>query len=493
MIFAFVAVVAMATVLYGLLPAELMPKEDRSIVGVWIPPIPGKDIDALEERIMQMQQKVGAIPEAESTLLFIGDWGASLCYGLKPKADRSRSANAVKQSIQSQINDFPSIDMHDWAIESGLPGLDSSEGSDLKMIVSTVDTYQALYDVGEKATKTANDNKIFGRLRHDLNLNMKAYKIDLNDRLLGQFNLSNSAIAKYIAIFFSGDKTLTFRKNGLTYPLTLKGKEKPWTLDELYLATPKGATISLGTLGTLTPTTEPATLFHYNQMRALTLTAEANPAESLQANMTEFKQLADTILQKGYKQTWAGMAKAYTESSKTMMALILLAIIFIYAILAVQFESFIDPFIVMITVPFAAVGAFAILWAFGQSMNIYTQIGLITLIGLITKNGILIVEFANHNMSLKMTVRDAVQKAAVQRLRPILMTTSAMILGAVPLILSNASGSESRRVIGSVLVGGLGLGTVLTLCLLPTLYVAIKGARMGMRMKTNASGKNSEV
>jgi multidrug efflux pump len=158
-----------------------------------------------------------------------------------------------------------------------------------------------------------------------------------------------------------------------------------------------------------------------------------------------------------------------------MATLIVLAIIFIYAILAVQFESLIDPFIVMITVPFAAMGALLIVWAFGQSMNIYTQIGLITLVGLITKNGILIVEFANHNMTLGMRARDAVQKAAVQRLRPILMTTSAMILGAVPLILSNASGSESRRVIGSVLVGGLSLGTVLTLCLLPTLYVVIKG------------------
>lgn len=473
-VFSMMGAVLATFLLVKLLPAEMTPKEDRSLIGVWIPPIPGKDINALDQRIMQVQKRIGSMPEAENIFVFAGDWGASLCFALKPKTEREKSALELKQTIYALLIDFPSVDLFPWIVDSGLPGLDGSDGSDLKMVVSTTDTYSALYAVGEKLTKVSRDENVFPSLVHDLNLNSKAYEINMDENLLGKLDLSQAAISQLIAIFFSGDKSLTFNKDGVFYTIVLKGQEKPWSLDEMYMTNKLGGRVSLGTLGVLKPTAQPDTLFHFNQMRALTLTAQVDESIPLNKNMEKLRGITDKSLPSGYKQSWIGIAKAYQESAATMALLIVLAIIFIYAILSVQFESFLDPLIVMLTVPLAAMGALFVLWVFDQSINIYTQIGLITLVGLITKNGILIVEFANQQLEKGLSVIEAVKKASELRLRPILMTTSAMILGTMPLVLSNSSGSESRRVIGAVLVGGLSFGTVLTLILLPTLYALIK-------------------
>ncbi|MDP5370381.1 MAG: efflux RND transporter permease subunit, partial [Pseudomonadota bacterium] len=471
MIGAFAATFLLVTIL----PAEMTPKEDRGLIGIWIPPIPGKDLDALDQRITQVHQRIGAMPEADNVLVFAGDWGASLCFALKPKNEREKSALALKQKMYGALLDFPSVDLFPWIVDSGLPGLDGVDGADLKMVISTVDSYRVLYEVGEKLRKISRDKAVFPDLTHDLNLNSKAYEINIDGNLIAKLDLNQAAISQLIAIFFSGDKSLTFNKDGVFYTVILKGKEKPWSLDEMYMNNRIGSRISLGTLGALKSTAQPDMLFHYNQMHAFTLTAQVDESVSLDKNMASLKKLTDTTLPPGYKQSWIGIAKAYQESASTMVMLIILAIIFIYAILSVQFESFLDPLIVMLTVPLAAMGALFVLWIYGQSMNIYTQIGLITLTGLITKNGILIVEFANQQMEKGMNALEAVKKASELRLRPILMTTSAMILGTMPLVLSNSSGSESRRVIGAVLVGGLSFGTLLTLVLLPTLYAFIKG------------------
>ena len=339
------------------LPAEMTPKEDRSLIGVWIPPIPGKDINALDQRITQVQERIGAMPEAENILIFAGDWGASLCFSLKPKQERDKSALALKQEIYAILTDFPSVDLFPWIVDSGLPGLDGADGSDLKTVISTVDAYPILYAIGEKLTKASRDNEVFPSLAHDLNLNSKAYEINVDENLLGKLDLSQTGISQLIAIFFSGEKSLTFNKHGVFYKIILKGQEKPWSLDEMYMTNKIGSRISLGTLGGLKPTAQPDMLFHFNQMHAFTLIAQVDESLPLDKNMEKLKKLTDANLPAGYKQAWIGVAKAYQESAATMVMLILLAIIFIYAILSVQFESFLDPLIVMLTVPLAAMGS----------------------------------------------------------------------------------------------------------------------------------------
>lgn len=224
----------------------------------------------------------------------------------------------------------------------------------------------------------------------------------------------------------------------------------------------------------MTPTTQPKELKHFNQMRSATLTTNLHKGDKIESGIPKLLQSLQNDLPPTYKKSWIGTAKMYHESASTMVILFILAIIFIFAILAVQFENFIDPLIVLLTVPLACSGALFTIWVTGQSLNIYTQVGLITLIGLITKHGILIVEFANQLHAENIPLYQAIQQAAKLRLRPILMTTSAMIFGIIPLLLSHDAGYESRRVIGIVLIGGLGFGTLFTLFVLPALCYVIK-------------------
>jgi multidrug efflux pump len=209
-------------------------------------------------------------------------------------------------------------------------------------------------------------------------------------------------------------------------------------------------------------------------MRSATLTADLMQGDKIENAMVQLKNVADENLPSSYKMTWQGAAKAYSESQMMMTILFLLALIFIFAILSAQFENFIDPFIILFTIPLACAGALSIVWMSGQSMNIYTQVGLITLIGLISKHGILIVEFANQLRKNNIPLLEAILQSASLRLRPILMTTGAMIFGAIPLLLSHDAGYESRHVIGTVLIGGLSCGTLFTLFVLPTVYLFVK-------------------
>ena len=209
-------------------------------------------------------------------------------------------------------------------------------------------------------------------------------------------------------------------------------------------------------------------------MRSVIISADLSSSEKIENTMPKFFQALDKNLPSTYKKNWTGVAKAYFESKMTMALLFFLALVFIFAILSVQFDNFIDPLIILLTVPLACSGALFFVWIFGQSINIYTQVGLITLIGLITKHGILIVEFANQLRAQKMPLLDAVIEASSLRLRPILMTTGAMLFGAIPLVLSHDAGFEARRAIGTVLIGGIGFGTVFTLFVLPTVYWMVK-------------------
>lgn len=214
-------------------------------------------------------------------------------------------------------------------------------------------------------------------------------------------------------------------------------------------------------------------LFHYNQMRSVILSADLPENESLESSMKQFYNQVSKELPSTYRKIWSGNIKTFNESKNTLITLFFLAILFIYAILAIQFESFIDPFIILLTVPLACLGGLIFIWATGGSLNIYSQIGLITLIGLITKHGILIVEFANQ-LHKENNLQTSIIQASASRLRPILMTTGAMILGAIPLVLSSNAGHEAQRAIGITLVGGLFLGTLFTLFILPTIYLITK-------------------
>jgi multidrug efflux pump len=222
----------------------------------------------------------------------------------------------------------------------------------------------------------------------------------------------------------------------------------------------------------------PRELNHFNQRRSVSITANLAPGYALGEALQFMDATAEKILQPGYATELNGVSREYRASSGALGLVFVLALLFIFLVLAAQFESFVDPFVILLSVPLSMVGALAAMQLSGGTLNVYSQIGLITLIGLITKHGILIVEFSNQLRQRSRSVRDAVMEAAALRLRPILMTTGAMVLGALPLALATGAGAESRRQIGWVIVGGMTLGTLLTVFVVPTVYTLF--ARRGV-------------
>jgi multidrug efflux pump len=456
------------------LPSELAPKEDRGLIGAFIPSLPGKSLGELEGKVIEAEKILKAQSEIKGMISFMGYWGGSVVTPLKPKLERSRTASQIVTALMPQTLKMPSVDVWPWSVDSGLPGVNHQNANELVVAVCSIESYKELFARMQALRQKLEESALFESVRHDLRLDSMGYCLDLEPSVLAKLGISPYQVARTVEVFFSGDQSLQFQKDGMLYPIRLQTQKAPWSLEEIYIAKSSGENISLGSLAKMSLTAQPKNLDHYNQMRSAVLRLEVLDTE----DPAHAKEVVDSLLKKdlpaSYRFIWMGSAKEQEKSFQTMALLFVLALVFIYSILAVQFENFKDPLIVMATVPLGAVGALALVGALGQSMNIYTQIGLITLVGLITKHGILIVEFANQKMEQGHGAFEAAYQAACLRLRPILMTSAAMIVGSLPLLFSKDAGSEARQVLGAVLVGGLSLGTLFTLFAIPVFYHFMK-------------------
>lgn len=456
------------------LPGELTPKEDRGMVSVYTPPIPGKNIDAIDENLKGIEKKLQNVPDVAQRLTFLGGFGGVVVLQLKPIKERSKSASDIANELRGMFASYP-IDAYPSSWDNGLPDLSLVETfGEIGVAIKTSGSYESLEtQLQEFANDARNSNK-FDKAFSSLQLNYPSYKIELDRYVLAQMGLSPALISKTIEAYFSGIRYYDFRKDSVRYDITIEGMEKPWDLSQLYVHDMKGQAVSLATVAKMKPVLVPKELTHYNQMRSAIFNMDLIPGQSIGKAMASFDELKKQHLPKNLRTSWVGAAKVFEDSSNDVFILLIMGLIFIYAIMAIQFESFTDPFIILLTVPLAGLGALLLLWLCGQSLNIFTKVGFLTLVGLITKHGILLVEFANHEMTQGRSAFDAMMTAANLRLRPILMTTLAMVIGSLPLIFTGGAGSESRRAIGLTLVGGLSLGTFLTLTLIPFAYIFIK-------------------
>jgi multidrug efflux pump len=248
------------------------------------------------------------------------------------------------------------------------------------------------------------------------------------------------------------------------------GRNTPDDIDRIYVRGRNDAMIPLSALVKVRETVSPRELNHFGQRRSVTITANLMPDYSLGEALKFMDATAAKVLKTGYSTDLNGTSREFRNSQGALAIVFLLALVFIFLVLAAQFESFVDPLVIMLSVPMSMIGALLALKWSGGSLNVYSQIGLITLVGLITKHGILIVEFTNQLRIQGMEMTDALIQASTQRLRPIMMTTGAMVLGAIPLALATGAGAESRIQIGWVIVGGMSLGTLLTVFVVPTMY-----------------------
>ena len=248
------------------------------------------------------------------------------------------------------------------------------------------------------------------------------------------------------------------------------GRNTPEDIDRIYVRGRNDTVIPLSSLVKVRESVSPCELNHFGQRRSVSITASLAPDYSLGEALRFMDQSASKVLRTGYSTDLNGTSREFKNLQGALMIVFVLALVFIFLVLAAQFESFVDPLVIMLSVPLSMIGALLALKLSGGSLNVYSQIGLITLVGLITKHGILIVEFTNQLRAQGMEMTDALVKASSQRLRPILMTTGAMVLGAMPLALATDAGAESRIQIGWVIVGGMSLGTLLTIFVVPTMY-----------------------
>jgi multidrug efflux pump len=278
-----------------------------------------------------------------------------------------------------------------------------------------------------------------------------------------------------------GRQVTRFKREGKQYDVIVQvadaDRATPSDLASIYVRGNSGQMVQLANLVTVRETVAPKELNHFNQLRAAKITASLAPGYVLSDGLSKLEAIAKEVLPGNAVIDYDGPSREFRESSASLLITFLLALGFIYLVLAAQFESFIDPFIIMLSVPLSITGALLALKLTGNTLNVYSQIGLVTLIGLITKHGILIVEFANQLREQGQDMVEAVVESASLRLRPILMTTGAMVLGALPLAWAHGAGAESRQAIGWVIVGGMSFGTVLTLFVVPTAYLLIARRR----------------
>jgi multidrug efflux pump len=391
--------------------------------------------------------------------------------GLTDWQKRKRSAGEVVKELFPKFMGIPGV----LAFPVQPPSLGQSPRErPINFVVVTSATYPELLETTNAILAEVAKNPGLTNVDTDLKLNKPELSVNVNREKSSDTGVEIETVGRTLETMLGGRQVTRFKQDGEQYDVIVQladaERTRPSDIRDIFVRGKDGSMIPLDSLISVAETLSPRELNHFGQRRAVTITANLAPGYTMGEALSFMEQTADHILTPGYAIDYAGQSREFKTSSSSLAITFVLALAFIYLVLAAQFESFRDPFIIMLTVPLSMTGALGALWLTGGTLNVYSQIGLVTLVGLITKHGILIVEFANQLQEKGQHVKQAVIEASELRLRPILMTTGAMVLGAIPLALATGAGAESRQQIGWVIVGGLLLGTFFTLFVVPTVY-----------------------
>ncbi|WP_119460286.1 efflux RND transporter permease subunit [Rhodospirillaceae bacterium SYSU D60014] len=467
--------------LFTNLKSELTPTEDRGVVvGIGVGP-EGATIDFTSRYAREFEKIFETVPEIARYFVITGfpEVTQVIAFaGLDPWEERERKQQEIVAELQPKMFRIPGI----LAFPNNPPSLgQSARSSPIEFVIQTSGTYRELQDYVDRLTAEALKNPGLLNVDSDLRLNKPQLDIDLDREKVADVGAGVETVGRTLESLLGGRQVTRFERNGEQYDVIVQvGEENrrtPDVLNSIYVRGRDGAMIPLSNIVTFSETVAPKELNRFNQLRSATISASLAPGYSLGEGLAFMEDAAARVLPGSVQTDYAGQSREFKESGSSLYFIFLLALGFIFLVLAAQFESFIDPLIIMLTVPLSMAGALLALYLTGGTLNIYSQIGLVTLIGLISKHGILIVEFANQLQAQGRGVREAVVEAAALRLRPILMTTGAMVFGAVPLALASGAGAESRQQIGWVIVGGITVGTIFTLFVVPTAYTLLSRTR----------------
>jgi multidrug efflux pump len=463
--------------LYRLLPRELVPTEDRGVgFGIVIAP-EGATLEYTDAYMKQVEDVLLLIPEraAVFTATGLGFQGPGrvtngfVFVNLRPRAQRERSQQQIVDELFPQLITIPGV----LAFVINPPSLGGQFNSNPVEYVLEADSYDALNQAVQVLMARAGQLGYLVNLDSDLRLNKPQLDITIDRDRAAALGVSVSEIGSTLEAYLGGRVISTFKRGTKEHDVIAQlepaARATPSTIENLYVRGSAGL-VQLASVVKVRETVGPKELNHYNRVRSATITATLAPGFTLGQALDDLDRIAATDLPPGTKRELSGQSLEFREASGKLYALFVLSVVFIYLVLAAQFESFVHPFTILLSVPLAVFGALASLVAMGQSLNIYSQIGLIMLVGLVTKNAILIVEYSNQLRARGLDVREAVVEASRIRLRPILMTSFSTIFGVLPIALGLGSGGEARQPLGVAVVGGMLFSTFLTLLLVPVVY-----------------------
>jgi multidrug efflux pump len=469
-----VLVVSLGVGLFTVIKKELSPFEDRGFFVVPISAPEGSSIDYTARYALRIEKIFEAVPEVDKYFVIAGtptvERGIAF-FRPVPWEARDRTTQQIAAGLQPQLLTIPGINA--FAVPPPSFG-QNIRSRPIQVVVLSSAPIESLAEVTEQLRRELVQNPMLQGVDTDLQLNKPEIRIEIDRERAADLGVQVESIGRTLESLLGGRQVTRFKKAGEQYDVIVqlerRDRDTPQDIRDIYVRGRNGAPVALSSVLKLSEAVSPRELNHFLQQRAVTITAGLAPGVSIGEALSMIENLAREKLPADYQLDFDGQSREYRDSQSTLLFVFVLALLFIYLVLSAQFESFLHPLVILVSVPLALSGALLTIWLTKGSLNVYSQIGLVALIGLIAKNGILIVEFANQLRAQGLAVYEATHRAAVRRFRPIVMTTIATVCGALPLALATGPGAESRREIGWVIVGGMGLGTLLTLFVLPTIY-----------------------
>jgi HAE1 family hydrophobic/amphiphilic exporter-1/multidrug efflux pump len=465
--------------------SEIAPLEDRSSVRFTVTLPEGSSYSYTQQVTDQIANYLyDSVPERDfvfaRTPSYTGTNSSQPRIGLVDPLERNRSQNQIAADLQRKMARFN--DARIFAIQEQTIAVGSGSKTSLPVqFVLENQDLEKMKKVLPVFLEACRKDKTFSNVDVNLKFNKPELQITVDRMKIKDLGLSTHDVISTMQAAFSGGRLAYFLMNGFQYyviaQVERKDRNDPTDISKIYVRNKTGDPIPLSAVVHIQQNSNPSTLYHFNRYKAATISAALAEGKTVGDGIKAMQAIANRLLDDSFQTALSGPSRDYAESSSNIVFAFVLALVLIYLVLAAQFESFVDPFVIMLTVPLALAGALLSLWVFHQTLNIFSEIGMIMLIGLVTKNGILIVEFTNQKREQGMGRRAAVVEAATQRLRPILMTSLATSLGALPIALSLGAAATSRIPLGIVVVGGILFSLVLTLFVIPAVYTFISSKR----------------
>ncbi|MBI3369875.1 MAG: efflux RND transporter permease subunit, partial [Burkholderiales bacterium] len=464
------------------LRSELAPLEDRGMVIGSINAPDGATLEYTARYGREIERIAADYPELDRVFVASGNPTVSQASSFMAAIDwsqRKRSTLQMSREIQKSFSQLAGVN----AFATIPPSLGQGfRDRPVNLVIVTNDSYENLAKVTQSMLVEIGKQPGFIAPDTDLRLNKPELFLEVDRERAADQGVSVDQVARTVETMLGGRQVTRYKRGADQFDVIVQtdvaGRARPEDIERLFVRGRNDAMLPLSSLVKVRESVSPRELNHFNQRRSVSITANLAPEYAVGDALRYVEDAARRVLPPGYSTELNGISREFRASSNALDLVFVLALLFIFLVLAAQFESFVDPFVILLSVPLSTVGALAAIELTGGTLNVYSKIGLITLVGLITKHGILIVEFSNQLRQQGRATLEAVIEAASLRLRPILMTTGAMVLGALPLALARGAGAESRQQIGWVIVGGMSLGTLLTIFVVPTMYTLF--ARRGV-------------